>query len=135
MPVYIEIDRIMASKGRDIYMRDPDDRNYVDGVLETSDVQEQLIAQIKMMLFTNRGEVMGAPDFGASLEEHLFTMKFNAASMRSLLRDQTDKFIPMAAANKYAVDYSIKLVGGQTERMVLIDVKINGRPSFGVGIK
>jgi hypothetical protein len=126
----------MASySGRDIYMREPTDRNYKEGVLETSDTLEQLIGQIKMMLLTNRGEVMGAPDFGASLEEHLFTLGFNAASLRSVLRDQTDKFIPIAEANKYAVDYDIKLVKGETDKMVLIDVKINGRPSFGVGIK
>lgn len=125
----------MNYKGRDIYMRDPLDRNYKEGILETSDTLEQLIGQIKMMLFTNRGEVLGAPDFGASLEEHLFTLGFNAASLRSVLRDQTEKFIPMAAANKYAVDYDVKLVQGESEKMVLIDVKINGRPSFGVGIR
>lgn len=125
----------MGTKGRDIYMRDAEDKSYKAGVLETSDLLEQLIGQIRMMLLTNRGEVLGAPDFGASLEEHLFTLRFNAQSMRSVLRDQTDKFVTLATGYGFTVDYDVQYVNGETDRMVLIDIKINGQKSFGIGIR
>lgn len=120
--------------GRDIYMRDPgSDPNYKDGILEVSDDIEMLIAEIKMMLYTNRGEVLGAPDFGANLEEMLFTFGLNEYSLRQMLRDQTLKFIPRSV--NYGVDFDVKFARGTVRDMCLIDIFINNRPAFGVLIK
>lgn len=118
---------------REIYMRDITDPNYKEGILEVSDEIEMLIGQIKMLLFTNRGEVIGAPDFGANLEEHLFTLSLNEYALRQMLRDQTMKFIPMSI--NYHVDYDIKFARGTVRDICLIDIYINNNPAFGVMVK
>lgn len=117
---------------REIYMRDPSDPYYKSDILEVNDEAEMLISQIKMMLFTNRGEILGAPDFGANLEEYLFTFNVNEFSLRTMLMDQTMKFIPMA--EKYQVDYDIKFARGTVRDICLIDVKLLSQPVFGVVI-
>lgn len=115
-------------------MRDPsDDANFKPDILEVNDPIEQLISQIKMMLFTNRGEVLGAPDFGANLEEMLFTFNLNEFSLKQMLNDQTLKFIPMSI--NYQVEYDVKFAKGTVRDICLIDIFINNRPAFGVMLR
>lgn len=118
---------------RDLYLRDPSDPFFKQGILEVTDEIQILISQVKMLLMTNRGEVLGAPDFGANLEEQLFTLSLNEYSLRSMLNDQTLKFIPLHT--KYMVDYSVKFIKGTIRDICVIDVMVNNIPAFGVVIK
>ena len=118
---------------RDIYLRDQSDPNFKQGVLEVTDEIEILIGQLKMILFTNRGEVLGAPDFGVNLEEQLFTFNLNEYSLKSDLRDQVLKFCPLA--DKYRVDFDIKFAKGTVRDICVIDVSIAGAPAFGIAVK
>jgi len=118
---------------REIYMRDPSDPFYRSEILEVNDEVEMLLGQIKMMLYTNRGEILGAPDFGANLEEYLFTFSVNEYALRKMLMDQTIKFIPLA--EKYQVDYDIKFAQGTVRDICVIDIKILNQPVFGVVVK
>ena len=54
----------MAKTIRDFYMRSEEDPNYKKGILEVSDNTEEAISQIKMTLLTEKGSVLGDPDFG-----------------------------------------------------------------------
>jgi phage baseplate assembly protein W len=119
--------------GRELYMRDKTDPNYKSEILEVNDDMEMLIQQIKMILMTNQGEVLGAPDFGMSLEELLYTMNVNEFSLRSQLQDHLMKFCPLAA--KYNVNFQIKFVQGTVRDICLIDIFINGNNMFGVYVK
>lgn len=118
---------------RELFMRDLSDPNYKEGILETSDEMEMLIGQIKMILLTNRGEVLGAPDFGMSLEEQLYTFDANEYSLRSALRDHMIKFCPLG--EKYSVDFDVKFARGTVRDICIIDVFIDGKTAFGVYIK
>ena len=112
-------------------MRDEtSDTYYKSGIIEVNDEIEMLISQIKMLLFTNRGEILGAPDFGANLDDYLFTVNVNEYSLRSMLMDQTMKFIPMA--ERYQVDYDVKFARGTVRDICLIDVRILNEKAFGI---
>lgn len=119
--------------GRDIYMRDETDPDYKPDLMEVTDELEQLLSQIRMMLFTQRGEVLGAPDFGAGLEDMLFTQFVNEYALRSALMDQTMKFIPLA--EKYGVDYSVKFARGTVRDICIIDVRVLDQSAFGIVVK
>ena len=56
----------------EFYFRNADDPNYIEDILEVSDEIEILIYQIKMVLLTNQGEVLGEPKFGGELQKILF---------------------------------------------------------------
>ena len=116
--------------GRELYFRSPDDPNYKTGIMEINDDIEMLLGQIKMMLFTNKGEVLGAPDFGANLEELLFTFNLNEYALKTLLHNQTLKFIPLA--DKYPITYNVSFSKGTIRDICLIDVFINDTKRFGM---
>lgn len=118
---------------REIYMRDPTDPYYKSDIMEINDEVEMLITQIKMILFTRPGEVLGAPDFGVALEDQLFTLNINEYALKSMLFDQVIKFIPLS--EKYHVQFDVNFSKGTVRDICLIDVKINGNPLFGILVK
>jgi hypothetical protein len=118
---------------REIYTRNPSDPNYKENQLETNDEIEMLLGQLRMILFTNRGEVLGAPDFGVNLEECLFSMNFNEYALRALLLDQMTKFCPLA--QKYQVRFEVTFAKGTVRDLCLIDTYVDGTKAFGLLVK
>ena len=57
---------------RDFYTRTTDDSKYLSDRVEVSDDLESAIQQVKMTLFTKKGEVLGEPDFGVDIDSYLF---------------------------------------------------------------
>ena len=114
-------------------MRDPTDPAFKEGIMEVDNEVEMLISQIKMILFTRPGEVLGAPDFGIALEDQLFVFNVNEYTLRSMLFDQLIKFVPLS--EKYHVKFDVSFARGTVRDICLIDVRINGNPMFGVLVK
>jgi hypothetical protein len=118
---------------RELYMRDPTDPNYKSGILEINDEVDMLVSQIKMILYTKPGEILGAPDFGIALEDQLFVFNINEYALRSMLFDQVTKFVPLS--EKYHIKFNINFARGTVRDICLIDVIINGNPIFGMLVK
>ena len=60
------------SQLRDFYLRPETDPAYRPEQLEVHEDLESALQQIKMTLFTKKGEVLGEPDFGLEVEKYLF---------------------------------------------------------------
>ncbi len=119
--------------GKEIYLRDPSDPAFKENILEVSDEVEMLVSQIKLMLFSKPGDVLGAFSFGVDLDSQLFVFNINEYNLKSMLNDQTAKFIPLS--EKYRVKYDVKFAQGTVRDICIIDVSINGTPFFGLMIK
>ena len=118
---------------REIYMRDPTDPQYKEGIMEVNDEVEMLVSQIKMIMLTRPGEVLGAPDFGVALEDQLFSFNVNEYALKSMLSDQVAKFVPLS--EKYHVKFNINFARGTVRDICIIDVVINDSPLFGILVK
>lgn len=57
---------------RDFYLRSSNDPAFRPDQLEVYDDLESMLQQIKMTLFTQKGEVLGEPNFGVDVEKYLF---------------------------------------------------------------
>ena len=57
---------------RDFYTRDENDPKFRPDQVEVYDDLEACITQVRMTLLTNKGEVLGEPDFGIQVEKYLF---------------------------------------------------------------
>ena len=66
----------------EIYNRDPGDYGYKSDVLETTDPIEICIGQLKMLLLTNKGEVLGDPGFGIGLDDLVFNLELSETSIQ-----------------------------------------------------
>jgi hypothetical protein len=78
----------------EIYNRDPGDFGYKENVLETTDPIEICIGQIKMLLLTNKGEVLGDPNFGISLDNLVFNLELSEDSVKREIDFQINTYCP-----------------------------------------
>lgn len=60
-----------------------------------------IVQKYQMVLFTNKGEVFGDPDFGANLEEILFEFKVSEDYVKNKIQEQIDEYIPEMLGTSY----------------------------------
>ena len=58
---------------REIYIRTEDDPYYDPNIVDYSNEIEEIITQLRVLLSTGRGEVLGNYDFGTNLEYYVFS--------------------------------------------------------------
>lgn len=114
-------------------MRDPSDPLYTENVLEQSSEIETLLGEIRMIMFTKQGDVLGSYTFGYNLEDYLFLFNLNESEMRSKLVEAIFYYCP--DAKRFNVDVSVQFFRGTIRDVCLIDIYIDGRKSMGVLVK
>ncbi len=115
---------------KEIYMRDPSDPLYTPNVLEQSSELETLLGQIRMVLYTKPGDVIGAYDFGYNLEDNLFLFNVNADELRTKLVEAIYRYCP--DASRFNVDIQAQFFKGSVRDVCLIDVLIDNRKTLGI---
>lgn len=118
---------------RELYMRDSTDPLYTPGILEHSDEIETLIGQIRMILFTKKGDVLGHYDFGYDLESYLYDFNIDQNKLRSQILESIYIYCP--DASKYSVDVQVKFFKGSVRDACLIDIFVDGTKTLGVLVK
>jgi hypothetical protein len=79
----------------EIYNRDPGDYGYKRDILETTDPIEICIGQLKMLLLTNKGEVLGDPGFGIGLDDLVFNLELSETSIQKEINFQIQTYCPL----------------------------------------
>ena len=104
---------------REIYNRDPNDPNYDPLSMEISDKVEICIGQIKMLLLTSKGEVLGDPRFGLNLEDLIFTLELSENAIKKELDLFINNYIPLFSALNGR--YELKFFEGTLRDIATLD--------------
>ena len=114
----------------EFYFRDTSDPNYIPDILSVSNEVEGLIYQIKMILGTTKGEVLGEANFGANVEDMLFAYDFNPDMFSGMLVKQVNYY--SEAARHFNLGFSVgRIRQARYNDVGVIDVKINGKSLMG----
>ncbi len=113
----------------EIFCRNPNDPGYTPQ-LETKSSLEALLTKIRMIIFTGKGEILGHPEFGLSLEDQLFELSLNASQIQRDFYDQLSAYAPEAGS--YAVQIEINFQPGEVRDICFIDIYIDNRKYLGV---
>lgn len=116
----------------DFYVRVKGDPNYDANKVHSESELSQLIGQIETMLFTNRGEVLGAPEFGANLEDLIYSLGYNESQIQAIIDGQMKRFIPLAT--KYDVQTQVSFYRGNVRDIAQINIEIDSKYQVGVYI-
>ena len=115
----------------DIYNRNPDDPNFAENELEMDDTLEMFKQQIESCLFTPKTTVMGSVNFGASLDEYIWSYRTSAYDLTYVINDQIAQFCTLGSLYPYKVD--VKFYSGSIRDIAEISIVIdNGRDGFNV---
>lgn len=104
---------------REIYNRDPSDGSYNPYQVETTDPIEICKGQIKMILFTNRGEVLGDPSFGLNLEDLIFNLNLSESNIRKEIDMFLITYVPIFG--KLGGSYDLKFYQGKDRDIAFLD--------------
>jgi len=115
---------------KEIYMRDPSDPLYSPDTLEVNNDVEVLLGQIRMVLYTKPGDVLGAYDFGYNLEDNLFLLNLSGDELQTKILAAIYQYCP--DASNYQVDVKIEFFRGTVRDICLIDIYIDNRKLLGV---
>lgn len=86
---------------RDFYILYPGHPKYEDSRLIEDDLIKTIVQKYEMIIFTNKGEVLGDPNFGASLLELLYQTKVSKSFVENEINDQILRYIPELASVGY----------------------------------
>jgi hypothetical protein len=115
---------------KDIYIINQNEPGYEAFKIEERDSLRILIQKLKMIMFTRKGEILGDPQFGISLEDLLFDFGFSANELKQAFDQQIASYIPEASA--FNLKLEINFVPGTVRDVAYIDIYVNGTKAFGL---
>jgi hypothetical protein len=109
-------------------MRQEGDPKYRPDQVEVYDEIEASINQVKMTLLTNKGEVLGEPNFGIQSEKYLFEFEADPFKLAEDANLQIQKYV--GEARKRKISAKPQYVTDEKDRKVyVLQIDIDGRRS------
>lgn len=110
---------------RDIYAIPEEEPRFKENVLEITGELDEIIQQVDMILFTNKGDVLCMPEFGCNLGRYLFETTYNETLVKQIIMDQIQSFIYLEGT--YNVDVDVKFVKWKLNVAMIVDLLINNK--------
>lgn len=109
----------------EFYIKSTSDPNFDPLKLQSSSKIAQLLAQLEILLFTNRGDVLGSPNFGVGLEDLVYELNYNSSQIEGEINSQMDMHIPLA--KNYNVKTNVEFLSGTERDIIFVDIVIDSQ--------
>jgi hypothetical protein len=117
-------------KIKEIYIRDENDPHYDPTIIDYQNEIEYVISQIRVILGTQNGQVLGDYNFGIDLDYMVFNTKSSSKEVMSKLNDQINTYVNHSDQVSIYCDINFGDSGLGYDYAVL-DIYINGTKSIG----
>lgn len=115
---------------KDIYIRDENDPNFEPGIIDYSNEVESIISQIRMLLGTKNGEVLGDYNFGYDLEYLVFNTRTSADLLAGDILDKIKEYV--VYGENFYIDVDVNFGdSGKGYDYCIVDISINGKKAIG----
>ena len=109
----------------ELYIKTNGDPNYDPTKLQSDSRIATLLAQIDVILFTRRGEVLGEPGLGCNLEDLVYTFSYNDSQIKNEIEQQLTRYVPLAAEMNVSVDVEFDTSSNDRDA-IFININIDG---------
>ena len=115
---------------REIYIRDEKDPYYDPYTIDYVNEMENVLSQIRMVLGTKPGEVLGNYAFGVDLEHIVYNTRKSAEELADKIREQIREHV--YTGDNINVDVSVAFGdSGLGYDYSVIDIYVNGQKAIG----
>jgi len=94
----------MAFNFTDFYVKYEGHPRYNKLEVIEDEIIEMIVQKIEVLLFTNKGELIGDPNFGADLEKYLHETKVSGEFVKRQIIEQISEYIPELDSFGYTLD-------------------------------
>lgn len=109
---------------KDIYSRSPESTKYNPNIVEVSEGLDQLILKIENVLFTRKGDVLGAPSIGCNLDDLIFSLVLNESYIENIISTQIQTYCLNSDQN-YSIDTKVSFFATTESSAALVDIYVN----------
>jgi hypothetical protein len=110
---------------KDIVIRWPGHPKYIDrNYIIENELIEVIVQKLEMVLFSNKGDVIGDEDMGCNLEYYLWSTTIPNESLRKIVIDQIVKYIPELYTIGF--DFVLNIFEGTVQDILVLDFTIKG---------
>lgn len=109
---------------RDLVIRYPGHPKYEPGRIIEDDEVEVIVQKLEMILFTNKGEVLGDIDIGVNLEYYLWQTRITTSNLKSKIQEQISTYIP--ELNSLGYTFELLLYEGTLRDILYLNFTIKG---------
>ena len=110
---------------KDIYAIPEEEPRYKNDVLEITGELDEIIQQIDMILFTNKGDVLCMPEFGCNLGRYLFDTSYDENTIKQIVMNQIKSFIYLDGS--YNVDVDVSFIKWDYNVAMVVDLLIGNK--------
>jgi|TARA_B110000977_G_C10968053_1_gene451232 hypothetical protein len=114
----------------EFYIKTLGDPNFDPLKLENSTEISGMLAQIETVLFTRKGDVLGDPDFGANLNDYVYSLSYNDYLLKNVVIEQIYQYVPLA--QKYQLSVEVDFTQEVDRHLVFINIVIDNKYQLGV---
>ena len=114
----------MSINFTDFYIIGTEDPSYVQFELIEDEPIGVIIQKYKMILFTNKGEVLGDPNFGCNLLELLYQTKVSESYVKSIIEDQIARYIPELLNANYSLSVVFVQDPNNFQDIMFVNLKV-----------
>ena len=118
----------------DLYFKNDTDMNFDDEMLDDDTEIGNLTSQIRMLLFTERGEVFGENALGLNLENLIFESNLSQNKILNILNKQAQQYL-VYDTKQYDVSFDIQFYKGTVRDIALLQVLVNSKIAIEVFIR
>ena len=109
----------------DFYIKSPNHPKFNDTTLIEDDLIRVIVQKYEMIILTNKGDVFGDPNFGASLEELLNQTKVSDRFVKDEINNQIYEYIPEISSVNYDLDVKFIKDVNMIYEIMLVKFKIS----------
>ena len=109
---------------KDLVIRYPGHPKYEPGRIVEDDEVQVIVQKLEMILFTNKGEVLGDINMGCNLEYYLWETRITMGNLKSKIEEQVQIYIPELITLGYTLN--VYLYEGTLRDILNLDFVIKG---------
>jgi len=109
---------------KDIYIKYEGHPRFHSNRIIEDDVVETIVQKLEMILFSDKGSLIGSPEFGCNLEYFLWETKVPANDLKFLISNQINFFVP--ELNTLGYDFNLELYEGSFRDILYLNFVIKG---------
>jgi hypothetical protein len=114
----------MATNFKDFYILNTSDPTFTEDKLIEDNIINVILQKYKMVIFTNKGDLMGDPDFGADIELLLYETLVASTYVQKIISDQITKYIPELINMEYTLNILFTKAANNIEDIMFIQFGI-----------
>jgi hypothetical protein len=89
---------------KDIYIGYKGHPKFSINKIIVDDIIRTIVQKYEMILFTNKGDLLGDPDFGCDIQNLLYQTKISAYAVKNIIINQINTYIPELSSINYSLE-------------------------------